>query len=58
MDKGELTFRVVFRLLFGIKGKRWIENPNFNHIINEHFVFPNDADKVQHAQKVEGACYW
>jgi len=46
------------QMLFGIKGKRWVENPNFNHIINEHFVFPNDADKVQHAQKVEGACYW
>lgn len=46
------------QMLFGIKGKRWIENPNFSHIINEYFVFPNDADKVQHAQKVEGACYW
>jgi hypothetical protein len=46
------------QMLFGIKGKRWIDNPNFSHIINEHFVFPNEADKVQHAHKVEGACYW
>ena len=46
------------QLLFGIKGKRWIDNPNFNNIINEHFVFPNDSDKVKNAQKVEGACYW
>lgn len=46
------------QLLFGIKGKRWIENPNFNEIINEHFVFPNESDRVQHANKVEGACYW
>ena len=29
------------QMLFGIKGKRWLENPNFCHIINEHFVFPN-----------------
>jgi hypothetical protein len=46
------------QMLFGIKGKRWIDNHNFSHIINEHFVFPNEADKVQHAHKVEGACYW
>jgi hypothetical protein len=46
------------QILFGIKGKRWVENSNFNHIINEYFVFPNDSDKVQNAKKVEDACYW
>lgn len=46
------------QMLFGIKGKRWIERPDFSHIINEHFVFPNEAEKVSNAQKVEGACYW
>jgi hypothetical protein len=46
------------QMLFGIKGKRWIENPDFNHIINEHFIFPKESDKVQNAQMVEGACYW
>ncbi len=46
------------QMLFGIKGKRWIENSNFDQIINDHFVFPNKVDKVQHANKVEGACYW
>jgi hypothetical protein len=46
------------QMLFGIKGKRWIENQKFDHIINEHFVFPNEEDKVENADKVEGACYW
>ncbi len=46
------------QLLFGIKGKRWVENPNFNEIINEYFIFPNESDKVKNANKVEGACYW
>jgi hypothetical protein len=46
------------QMLFGIKGKRWIENPNFNEIINEHFVFPNDSERIPNANKVEGACYW
>jgi hypothetical protein len=46
------------QILFGIKGKRWIDNPNFNEIINEYFIFPNESDKVKNANKVEGACYW
>ena len=46
------------QMLFGIKGKRWIDNPNFNEIINEHFVFPNESDRVQNDNKVEDACYW
>jgi hypothetical protein len=46
------------QMLFGIKGKRWIENENFNHIINEFFVFPSDEDKVENSNKVENACYW
>ena len=46
------------QMLFGIKGKRWIEAPKYNHIINEHFVFPNDSDKVLQSHLVEGSCYW
>jgi hypothetical protein len=46
------------QMLFGIKGKRWVENESFNHIINEHFVFPSEDDKVENANVVEGACYW
>jgi len=46
------------QMLFGIKGKRWVENDNFDHIINEFFVFPTDDDKVENQNKVENACYW
>ncbi len=46
------------QLLFGIKGKRWLELDDFNEIINDHFVFPSDLDKPKYSTKVEGGCYW
>ena len=46
------------QMLFGIKGKRWIENENFKAILNKHFVFPEDTDKIKNASKLEEGCYW
>ncbi len=46
------------QMLFGIKGKRWLERENFKNIINEHFVFPLEADRPSSLEKVEGGCYW
>lgn len=46
------------QMLFGIKGKRWQNDPAFNSIINEHFIYPLDADIPANADKVENACYW
>jgi len=46
------------QVLFGIKGKRWLEREDFKTIINEHFIFPMDEDKPKDAVKVEEGCYW
>lgn len=46
------------QMLFGIKGKRWMENNDFTNIINNYFVLPGDEDKIQNATKVEDGCYW
>lgn len=60
------------QLLFGIKGKRWEEqyarewqyrpgqsiNINYIDLFNEHWVYPGDSEKPEHALKVENACYW
>jgi hypothetical protein len=46
------------QILFGIKGKRWLDNKNFDNIINEHFIFPRDIDKVDNYKKMEGGAYW
>lgn len=46
------------QLLFGIKGKRWVERDNFKTIINEYFVSPDQSDKPKNLTQVEGGCYW
>lgn len=46
------------QMLFGIKGKRWIELDDFKDIINPYFVFPDAEDKIKTASKVEEGCYW
>jgi hypothetical protein len=46
------------QMLFGVKGKRWLENDNFKNIINDYFVFPDNTDKIKNASKVEEGCYW
>ncbi|KHJ38170.1 hypothetical protein PBAC_17110 [Pedobacter glucosidilyticus] len=46
------------QILFGIKGKRWLENQLFESVINENFVFPSNQDQVSNSSSVEGACYW
>ena len=46
------------QLLFGIKGKRWVDRDDFKTIINDYFVYPNDLDKPENSAKVENGCYW
>nr|AOE12621.1 conserved hypothetical protein [uncultured bacterium] len=46
------------QMLFGIKGKRWVDNTKFKDIINEHFIVPSDEDVIRDASKVEDGCYW
>jgi hypothetical protein len=46
------------QMLFGVKGKRWMEFDNFKDIINDYFVFPDNEDKIKNATKVEDGCYW
>ena len=52
------------QLLFGIKGKRWVEqygtaetNP-YLKLFNEHWVYPAESEKPKNASTVESGCYW
>jgi hypothetical protein len=58
MGKKAIHLGGATQILFGIKGKRWLEDKNFDHIINEHFVFPSDADKIDNYHIMEGGAYW
>lgn len=60
------------QLLFGILGKRWVEqykdvwhyrpnidiNINYRPLFNENWIYPLDSDTPKDAIKVENACYW
>lgn len=48
----------VLQFLFGIKGKRYTDNPETAKYINEFFVSPSDKDKPKLASSIEGGCYW
>jgi len=46
------------QLMFGIKGKRWEERPEFQSLFNEYWIKPTVAEKPSKAELVEDACYW
>ncbi len=48
------------QLLFGIKGKRWEENPGKLGVLmkNPAWVYPAETEKPKGFTKVEGGCYW
>lgn len=53
----------VLQLLFGIKGKRWMD-PDYNsqhdytQLMNQNWEFPYEKLKPKNANEVEGSCYW
>lgn len=51
----------VTQIMFGVKGKRWEENPAYSYIkelMNEYWEYPLETEKPKQSQKVEGNCYW
>lgn len=46
------------QLLFGIKGKRWDNNPSVNKFYNDNWVRPSNNDMPKNYLKVENGCYW
>jgi len=46
------------QVLFGIKGKRWVEMPKVNRYMNEYWEYPLESEKPQNFNKVELGCYW
>lgn len=46
------------QILFGIKGKRWEEREFFRSMMNEYWIRPDDNERPENADAVEGGCYW
>lgn len=46
------------QLLFGIKGRRWTDRPDFVERINGNWVWPRNDETPPGARAVEGGAYW
>ena len=46
------------QLLFGIKGKRWVEQEDFAPFIGSGWISPAEEEKPKGADAIEEGCYW
>ena len=46
------------QILFGIKGRRWIDNPRSQVPFNDAWVYPRESETPKKCQVVENHCYW
>lgn len=46
------------QMVFGIRGKRWDDDPTCQSLFNEHWTYPSPADIIPNANAVEDGCYW
>ena len=58
LNKQAIHLGGALQLLFGIKGKRWENNPGIQNLVNSHWIYPLQEDTPQGIQKVENGCYW
>jgi len=46
------------QVLFGIKGRRWVDMPSVAKYMNDYWVNPLSEEIPQNFKKVEDGCYW
>lgn len=46
------------QILFGIKGRRWVDNPRAEVKFNDEWVYPLKSETPQNCNAVEEHCYW
>ncbi len=53
-----LHMALMVQLLFGIKGTRWDNQPDYCRFYNDAWVRPSDDERPRGAETIEGGCYW
>lgn len=48
----------VTQILFGIKGRRWLDNPRAGITFNDAWEFPKESETPRNCNVVENHCYW
>jgi hypothetical protein len=57
-NKSAIYVGGILQLLFGIKGKRWDDQPEVQKLYNEHWIRPDEKERVDGFLNVEDGCYW
>ncbi len=58
MGKQVIYMGGVLQMLFGIRGRRWDDEPKAAALYNEYWENPNPQYKPKGFETVEGGCYW
>lgn len=58
LNKQAIQMAGATQLLFGVKGKRWEERPEYQRLFNEYWVRPSILETPSGKNKVEGGSYW
>jgi hypothetical protein len=58
MGKQVIHLGGATQLLFGIRGRRWDTQPQFQALFNTHWIWPSKQERPKGAEDVEGGCYW
>lgn len=48
----------VTQILFGIKGRRWLDNPRSGIHYNDAWTYPKESETPKKSDVVENHCYW
>lgn len=58
MGKSGIHLGGPTQILFGVKGSRWKEIPEFHPMVNEFWTEPRPDERPEKYTLVEGGCYW
>jgi hypothetical protein len=46
------------QLLFGVKGKRWLDGAEYQSLFNDYWIRPSGPELFPGVSQVDDACYW
>jgi hypothetical protein len=59
IGKKSITICGALQILFGIKGRRWETEYDYDKkFYNDFWVYPSVSDRPKNFEKVENGCYW
>jgi hypothetical protein len=58
LNKVGIAMGGSLQILFGIRGRRWDNDPFFKDLVNSHWVRPLQSEVPLHATSVENKAYW